>query len=66
VFVPSSRQGKEIAPETFQNNYENMELGSTIRNSDGLRGCYREFKTLPDSIQYYNKEHDSQISEEEI
>jgi hypothetical protein len=66
VFVPSSRQGKEIAPETFQNNYENMELGSTIRNSDGLRGCYGEFKTLPDYIQYYNKEHDSQISEEEI
>lgn len=42
-----------------------MELGSTIRYSDGLKGCFGEFKSLPDSIQYYTKGHDSQISEEE-
>ena len=60
----NSGEEKEINEETFKNNLKDLELGSTINQSDGFKSYFGEFRSIagPENAK---EQEESQISEEE-
>ncbi|CAI2362960.1 unnamed protein product [Moneuplotes crassus] len=54
---------KELNEENFKNNYKDIELVSTINQSDGFKSYFGEYKTINDPEQL-NQQEDSKCSDE--